>query len=136
MLTTFETVQSREVSPKDYAHALERLHDVMRQVDVATPHFHGSSADVQLWVARRDVTPDLSGKDRELLADRLAVSLRRSIVQRGAAEQLLHGEPHPFERAQHEEGPLFVDFENCVSGPVRVRSRLGAQGGQRVLSGR
>jgi hypothetical protein len=117
MLTYFEPVQSREVSPKDYAHALERLHDVMRQVDVATPHFTDRAADVQLWVARRDVTPDLTGEDRELLADRLG-SLRRSIVDRGAAEQLLHGEPHPWNVLNTKKGPLFVDFENCVSGPV------------------
>jgi len=45
MLTYFEPVQSREVSPKDYAHALERLHDVLRQVDVATPHFTDRAAD-------------------------------------------------------------------------------------------
>src|ERR1700704_6621928 len=104
MLPYFEPVQSREVSPKDYAHALERLHDVMRQVDVATPHFTDRAADVQLWVARRDVTPDLTGEDRELLADRLG-SLRRSIVDRGAAEQLLPGGPHPWNGLHTKKGP-------------------------------
>ena len=117
MWTYFEPVQSRELPPADYAHALERLHAGMRQVDVATPHFMDRVADVQRWVARRDVTPDLAGEDRELLADTLG-SLRRSIVDRGAAEQLLHGEPHPWNVLNTKNGPLFVDFENCVSGPV------------------
>jgi aminoglycoside phosphotransferase (APT) family kinase protein len=104
-------------TPEDYAHALERLHDVMRTVDVATPHFTERVADVERWVARRDVTPDLGGDDRELLVDRIG-GLRRSIVERGAKEQLLHGEPHPWNVLSTKEGPLFVDFENCVSGPV------------------
>jgi hypothetical protein len=89
----------------------------MRQVGVATPHFTDRAADVQGWVARRDVTPDLTEEDRELLVHTLG-SLRRSIVDRGAAEQLLHGEPHPWNVLDTEEGLLFVDFENCVQGPV------------------
>jgi len=55
--------------------------------------------------------------DRELLADTLA-GLRRSIVHGGAPEQLLHGEPHPWNVLNTDNGPLFVDFENCVTGPV------------------
>jgi aminoglycoside phosphotransferase (APT) family kinase protein len=117
MWTYFDPVESREVSPKDYAHALERLHDVMREVDIATPHFTARAADVQRWVARRDVTPGLRGEDRELLADRIE-GLTRTVVERGAAEQLLHGEPHPWNVLTTKKGPLFVDFENCVSGPV------------------
>jgi Ser/Thr protein kinase RdoA (MazF antagonist) len=117
MLTYVEPVSGREVSPADYAQALEHLHDVMRRIDVATPHFTDRVADVQAWVARGDVTPDLIEEDRELLLDRLA-SLRRSIVDRGAAEQLLHGEPHPWNVLDTERGPRFVDFENCVRGPV------------------
>jgi predicted unusual protein kinase regulating ubiquinone biosynthesis (AarF/ABC1/UbiB family) len=45
-------------------------------------------------VASRDGTPDLAETDRALLADTLR-DLRGSIVNRRAAEQLLHGEPHP-----------------------------------------
>jgi aminoglycoside phosphotransferase (APT) family kinase protein len=117
MLTYCEPVQSPEISPQEYAQALERLHDVLRNVDVATPHFTDRAADVQRWVARRDVTPDLTEEDRELLADTLG-RLRRSIVERGATEQLLHGEPHPWNVLNTKKGALFVDFENCVSGPV------------------
>src|SRR4249919_841741 len=37
--TYYEAVTSREVSPADYAHALERLHAGMRELDVTAPHF-------------------------------------------------------------------------------------------------
>jgi hypothetical protein len=42
----------------------------------------------------RDHTPALADADRELLGNTLR-SLRRAIGERGGAEQLLHGEPHP-----------------------------------------
>lgn len=116
MWTYFEPVQS-EVPPADYAHALERLHAAMRQIDVTTPHFMDRVADTQGWVASRDVTPELTNADRGLLADTLG-NLRRSIVDRGAAEQLLHGEPHQWNVLNTKHGPLFIDFENCARGPV------------------
>jgi len=37
--TYYEPVPSQEFAPADYAHALERLHDCMRQIDFPTPHF-------------------------------------------------------------------------------------------------
>jgi hypothetical protein len=117
MWTYYEPVPSRELSPAGYAHALERLHDGMRQIDVATPHFMDRVADTQRWVASRDITPDLTDADRELLANTLA-NMRRSVIDRGAAEQLLHGEPHPWNVLGTTNGPLFIDFENCVRGPV------------------
>jgi hypothetical protein len=116
MWTYFEPVQS-EVSPADYAHALERLHAAMRRIDVTAPHFMDRVADTQRWIASRDVTPELSDADRGLLADTLG-NLRRSVVGRGAAEQLLHGEPHQWNVLNTAHGPLFIDFENCVRGPV------------------
>jgi hypothetical protein len=116
MWTYFEPVQS-EAPPADYAHALERLHADMRQIDVTTPHFMDRVADTQRWVASRDVTPELTDADRGLLADTLG-TLRRSIVDRDAAEQLLHGEPHQWNVLNTRHGPLFIDFENCVRGPV------------------
>jgi hypothetical protein len=117
MWTYFEPVESQALQANDYAQALERLHDVMRRIDVETPHFTDRVADTQDWVGRREVTPDLTDDDRDLLADRLG-SLRQSIIDRGAAEQLLHGEPHPWNVLNTKHGPLFVDFENCVRGPV------------------
>lgn len=34
------------------------------------------------------------------------------------SEQLLHGEPHPWNVLRTAEGPLFIDFENCAHGQV------------------
>src|SRR5216683_7954480 len=45
-------------------------------------------------------------------------SLRRTIAHRGAAEQLLHGEPHPGNVLSTKDGPLFIDLETCCRGPV------------------
>ena len=116
MWTYFEPVQS-EVPSADYAHALERLHAGLRRIDVATPHCMDRVAEAQGWVVSHDVTPELTDADRGLLADTLA-NLRRSVVDRGAAEQLLHGEPHQWNVLNTRHGPLFVDFENCARGPV------------------
>jgi aminoglycoside phosphotransferase (APT) family kinase protein len=117
MWTYYEHVPSRELPPADYARALERLHGGMRQIDVTTPHFMDRVADTQQDVASRDVTPELRDADRELLANTLR-RLRRSIGDRGASEQLLHGEPHPGNVLNAKNGPLFIDFENSVRGPV------------------
>jgi aminoglycoside phosphotransferase (APT) family kinase protein len=117
LLTYYEPVPTRALPPEDYANALKSLHSALRQVEVETPHFTDRVADVQQWVARRDATPDLAGEDRETLANTLA-TLRKSVVERGAPEQLLHGEPHPWNVLDTKEGPRFVDFENCVRGPV------------------
>jgi Ser/Thr protein kinase RdoA (MazF antagonist) len=115
--TYYEPAASRELPPAEYAHALERLHAGMRQIDLTTPHFMDRVADTQQWVASREVTPELPGADRELLANTLR-RLRRAIGDRGAAEQLLHGEPHPWNVLTTKDGPLFIDFENAVRGPV------------------
>jgi thiamine kinase-like enzyme len=89
----------------------------MRTIDVTTPHFMDRIASTQHDVADRDLTPELPDADRELLAGTLR-NLRRSIADRGAAEQLLHGEPHPWNVLSTKDGPLFIDFENAVRGPV------------------
>ena len=92
--TYYEPVTSREVSPADYATALERLHAGMRKLNVPAPHFTDRVDQAQKLVASRDHTPALADADRELLGDTLR-DLRRGIGERGGAEQLLHGEPHP-----------------------------------------
>jgi hypothetical protein len=117
MWTYYEHMPSRELLPVDYARALERLHADMQKIDVTTPHFLDRVADNQQDVASRDITPDLPNADRELLANTLG-SLRRSIVDRRATEQLLHGEPHPWNVLSTKNGPLFIDFEHAVRGPV------------------
>jgi thiamine kinase-like enzyme len=115
--TYYEVVPPREVAPAEYAHALERLHAGMRQIDVTTPHFTDRVAEAQELVASRDRTPALADRDRELLSNTLR-SLRRAIADRGAAEQLLHGEPHPGNLLRTKKGLLFADLETCCRGPV------------------
>ena len=117
LLTYYEPVSARALPPKEYAKGLERLHGAMRKIEVEAPRFTDRVADVEQWVARRDATPDLADRDRELLAHTLS-SLRQSVVDRCAPEQLLHGEPHPWNVLHTRSGPRFVDFENCVRGPV------------------
>ncbi len=117
MWTYYEPVLSRELPPADYAHLLKRLHAGMREIHVTTPHFMDRVVDTQQVVASRAATPDLADADRELLSSTLG-SLRRSIVERGATEQLLHGEPHPWNVLSTKKGPLFMDFENAARGPV------------------
>src|SRR5450755_1763312 len=115
--TYYEPVTPREVAPAHYAKALERLHAGMRKLDVTTPHFTDRVAEAQQLVASRDQTPALADADRELLSSLLG-SLRRTIGDRGAAEQLLHGEPHPGNLLSTKDGPLFIDLETCCRGPV------------------
>ncbi|MEU0804281.1 aminoglycoside phosphotransferase family protein [Streptomyces sp. NPDC005970] len=115
--TYYEPVTPREVSPADFAHALERLHAGMRELDVPTPRFTDRVEQAQQLVANRDLTPALADADRELLGDTLR-NLRRVIGERGVAEQLLHGEPHPGNLLTTKNGLLFIDFETCCRGPV------------------
>lgn len=115
--TYYEPVSFREVEPRDYASALARLHASMRQIDVATPHFTDRVAEAQRLVGSRDQTPALADADREFLSNTLQ-SLRRAIGERGGAEQLLHGEPHPGNLLRTKQGLLFIDLETCCRGPV------------------
>jgi hypothetical protein len=115
--TYYEPATSREVTPADYASALVRLHAGMRRLDFPTPHFTDRVEQAQQLVASRDHTPALADADRELLGDTLR-RLRRVIGDRGAAEQLLHGEPHPGNVLTTKNGLLFIDLETCCRGPV------------------
>jgi hypothetical protein len=115
--TYYEPATPREVSPADYASALERLHAGMRTLDIPTPHFTDRVEEAQQLVASRDQTPALADADRELLGDTLR-RLRRVIGDHGAAEQLLHGEPHPGNVLTTKHGLLFIDLETCCRGPV------------------
>jgi len=115
--TYYQPVAPQEISPADYADALERLHSGMRKLDVTAPHFTDRVAEAQQLVASRDHTPALADDDRALLSTTLR-SLRRAIGDRGAAEQLLHGEPHPGNVLSTKTGPLFIDLETCCRGPI------------------
>ena len=115
--TYYEPLPSREVAPPEYAQALERLHAGMRQIDVSAPHFTDRVAEAQWLVDNRAHTPELADAERELLSNTLR-SLRRAVGDRGADEQLLHGEPHPGNLLRTKNGLLFVDLETCCHGPV------------------
>jgi aminoglycoside phosphotransferase (APT) family kinase protein len=115
--TYYQPAISGEVSPADCANALERLHAGMRKVHVRTPHFTDRVEEAQHLVESSNLTPDLAAADRELLSTTLR-SRRQAIVDRGAAEQLLHGEPHPGNVLSTKSGLLFIDFETCCRGPV------------------
>jgi hypothetical protein len=115
--TYYSSANPRELAPGDYANALTRLHAGMRKLDVTTPHFTDRVAEAQQLVASRDLTPALADADRELLSSTLR-SIRGRIADRRAAEQLLHGEPHPGNVLSTRHGPLFVDLETCCHGPV------------------
>jgi hypothetical protein len=115
--TYYESVQPRAVPPAGYAGTLERLHGGMRHIDLTTPHFTDRVAEAQQLVASRDRTPALGDTDRELLTNTLQ-RLRRAIGASGAAEQVLHGEPHPGNVLDTRHGLVFIDLETCCRGPV------------------
>jgi Ser/Thr protein kinase RdoA (MazF antagonist) len=115
--TWYEPRQSRALTPAAYADALRRLHRGMRQVDLETPHFLDRVQEAKELVANPSRTPALSDADRKLLTNTFS-RLTSAIVERGAAEQLLHGEPHPGNVLDTEAGPLFIDLETACRGPV------------------
>ena len=115
--TYYEAVTPDDLSPAEYADALRRLHAGMRTVQVAAPHFNERVVQAERLVATRDETPALNEADRQLLLSTLQ-SVRRRILVRGAAEQLLHGEPHRGNIISAPDGPLFIDLETCCRGPI------------------
>ena len=100
-----------------YADALLRLHAGMRSVEIATPLFTERVAAAERLVMNVDQTPELVEPDRSLLLSTLR-SARQQIQSRRAAEQLLHGEPHPGNVLGTPDGLLFIDFETCCRGPI------------------
>lgn len=115
--TYYEPVSPQDVAPAEYAQALARLHAGMREIDLPAPHFTDRVAEVQWLIGNRAQTPELGDADRELLSNTLR-KMRWAISQRGASEQLLHGEPHPGNLLRTKNGLLFVDLETCCRGPV------------------
>jgi hypothetical protein len=115
--TYYQPASPQDIAPSDYALALERLHAGMRQINVTAPHFTDRVQEAQSLVDNRAHTPELADTDRELLDETLR-RLRRTIGERGADEQLLHGEPHPGNVLRTKKGLLFVDLETCCRGPV------------------
>jgi len=115
--TYYEPASPRDVAPAEYAQALARLHAGMREIDLTAPHFTDRVAEAQWLIGNRAQTPELADAERDLLTNTLR-SLRRAIDDRGADEQLLHGEPHPGNLLRTKKGLLFIDLETCCRGPV------------------
>jgi hypothetical protein len=115
--TYYEPVSPGDFAPAEYAQALARLHAGMREIDVPAPHFTDRVAQAQSLVGNRAHTPEFGDAGRELLRNTLRI-LRRAIVDRGADEQLLHGEPHQDNLLRTKKGLLFIDLETCCRGPV------------------
>lgn len=112
----YEPVTPR-LSDVAYAEALARLHAGIRRVELASPRFTDRIAEAAKVVADPDLSPELAATDRVFLGETLG-RLGRTIQDRGAVEQLLHGEPHPGNVLSTRDGPLFIDFETICRGPV------------------
>jgi hypothetical protein len=112
----YEEVSPFGASPAAYADALYRLHVGMRDLDVSAPHFTERVAEAERLVVHPAASPALADSDRDLLAHTLSEA--RSVAGRSAADQLLHGEPHPGNVLNARPGPVFIDFETCCRGPV------------------
>ena len=117
MWTYHAPVSPPDVAPAEFAHALVRLHAGMRQIGLPTPHFTDRVAEAQQLIRDRARTPELTEADRALLGTALR-DLRGVIIERGAPEQLLHGEPHPGNIRRTEQGLRFIDLETCCRGPL------------------
>ncbi len=113
----YEPLHGGDITPADYAQALERLHVSMRRLDIASPHFTDRVDEAQAIVQDRSRSPELVDADRELLSDSLS-SLCQAVVARSANEQLIHGEPHPGNVLATNSGIRFVDLQTCCYGPV------------------
>ena len=116
--TYYAPAAPAEVSPADYAQCARApacRHAPARCQDAALHRSRGSSSAPG---RRAAASPRSStGADRELLSTALR-SRRQAIADHGAAEQLLHGEPHPGNVLSTTSGLLFIDFETCCRGPV------------------
>lgn len=115
--TYFEPASPQDVEPGEFAHVLERLHAGMRRVDLESPHFTDRVAEAQLLVGDPELSPELGDADRQLLVDTLR-DVTQAIRDRGAPEQLLHGEPHPGNLLKTNRGLFFIDLQTCCRGPI------------------
>lgn len=116
--TYYEARPSQDVRPGAYAEALARMHAGMRTIStLPAPHFMDRVAAARRVARDPDQSPDLGAAGRHLLSGTLE-KVTRDIRHHGAAEQLLHGEPHPGNLMNTKDGVLFVDFETCCRGPV------------------
>lgn len=115
-LWEYHDPSTHPVSAESYAGALTRLHAGMRTVDLPSRRFTDRIAEAHHVVS---LSPELADADRVLLEGRLT-GLRQAIDEFGAAEQLIHGEPHPGNLLGTRHGPVFIDFETLCRGPIEL----------------
>ncbi|MEN3273577.1 MAG: hypothetical protein V7636_2338 [Actinomycetota bacterium] len=115
--TYCQPVPPSELESAEYADSLARLHAGLREIEVQSPHFTDRVAEALTLVGDVDLTPELREADRALLNGALH-RLSTTITDRGAAEQVLHGEPHPGNVLRTRDGLLFIDLQTCCRGPV------------------
>ncbi len=113
----YDSATPHEVPAHEYAKALRRLHMSMQTIEVATPRFTDRIEEARQLVDNRDRTPHLAESDRALLRATL-LGARQAIEARAAAEQVVHGEPHPGNLLRTEDGIRFIDLETCCRGPI------------------
>ncbi len=107
-----------DVSPADYAQALERLHDGMRRLDVAAPHFTDRVAEAQQLVASGDRTPALADAGPRA-PDRAPSETCDTRSARAARPSSCCTASHiPGTSSSTQNGLLFIDLETCCRGPV------------------
>ena len=111
----FLSTRERPLAAGEYARGLLRLHQDLRGLRVAVPHFTERVDRARTLLADRDSTPEVPEADRTFLAGTLA--RLRDLAGRGP-EQVLHGEPHEGNVLATESGPRFLDLETCCRGPV------------------
>jgi len=116
---TYYDQSAHDVPAEAYARALGQLHADLRTVDLPCPRFTDRIEEARQVVADRRLSPDLAPADRLLLVGRLT-DLRRRLDERGPAEQLVHGEPHPGNVLGTDQGPVFIDLETLCRGPVEL----------------
>lgn len=119
-LWTYYEPQKPEIAPSAYAEALRRHHAALRRVRLDAPHVTDRVAAALAVVDDRERSPELPGRDRELLSRTLGEVGAELGGGQGAGSRgrLLHGEPHPGNLLSTRRGPLFVDLATCCRGPV------------------
>lgn len=105
-----------EIPPAEFAGALVRLHAAMRTAALEVPSLTTRVGSALGLVEDREATPRLTAPDRAFLRARL-IELGEAVGRRGTS-QPLHGEPHPGNLLDTPGGPLFIDLETMVRGPV------------------
>ena len=133
--TYYEPLSPPEVSPADYANALERLHAGMRKHRCHDAALHGSSRGGS--TARCEPRPHSGARRRGPGASQPHVAKPETSEQRprrrgaAAARRAASGQ-----RAPHEERAAVHRPRNLLSWAGRIRPRPCARRGQRALSGR